>query len=174
MPGAGLFDSSDDDFVVGPPLDQRVIDGVMEKIRTDRVNWEVYLQEILNKDREKTDKKMQKMSNVIVLLTIAFLVMTLALVCLGYVVYNKPVTIVINVDPAETGQCPVEDDFTDPPSGETHVTEHHVFQDMFQQAYVLAMSAVKSKHVVAPMTYGGFAIGIYSVTMLFVIGSGSA
>ena len=170
-----LFDDADDDFVIGPTLDERVRDGVVEIMRTDRVNWESYLQEILNKDREKADKKMQKMSNVIVLLTIAFLVMTLALVCLGYVVYNKPVTIVINVDPAETGQCPVEDDFTDPPSGETHVTEHHVFQDMFQQAYVLAMSAVKSKHVVAPMTYGGFAIGIYSVTMLFVIGfQGSA
>ena len=164
MPGAGLFDSSDDDFVVGPPLDQRVIDGVMEKIRTERVQWD-----------EKADKKLQKMMNVIIMLTITVLVMTIALVCLGYVVYNKPVTIVINVDPAETGQCPVEDDFTDPPSGETHVTEHHVFQDMFQQAYVLAMSAVKSKHVVAPMTYGGFAIGIYSVTMLFVIGfQGSA
>ena len=170
-----LFDDADDDFVIGPTLDERVRDGVVEIMRTDRVNWEVKLQEILDKDREKADKKMQKMSNVIVLLTIAFLVMTLALVCLGYVVYNKPVTIVINVDAAETGQCPVEDDFTDPPSGETHVTEHHVFQDMFQQAYVLAMSAVKSKHVVAPMTYGGFAIGIYSVTMLFVIGfQGSA
>ena len=37
MPGPGLFDSSDDDnFVVGPTLDQRVIDGVMGGIRTER------------------------------------------------------------------------------------------------------------------------------------------
>jgi hypothetical protein len=58
----GLFDSSDDDnFVVGPTLDQRVIDGVMEKIRTERTGWDLDLQTQVNAQQEKTDKKLQKM-----------------------------------------------------------------------------------------------------------------
>lgn len=172
MPGPGLFDSSDDDnFVVGPTLDQRVIDGVMEKILTERVNWELYLREIMNNDREKADKKMQKMMKVIVMLAIAFFVMSIAFGCLGYVLYNKPVTIVVNVEPAAAGQCPFEDDFEEPDSGQTQVTEHYVFQDTFQQAYALVVSAMKAKNLVPPVIYGSFAIGIYSVAMLFVIGS---
>ena len=134
MPDPGLFDSSDDDFVVGPPLDQRVIDGVMEKIRTERVQWD-----------EKADKKLQKMMNVIVMLAIAVLVMTIALAGLGYVLYKNPVTIVINVDPASGGQCPVEDAFEEPVSGQTQVTEHYMFQDTFQQAYMLGVSLLKYK-----------------------------
>ena len=141
----GLFDDSDDDFVVGPPLDQRVIDGVMEKIRTERVHWEGYLTEIMKNDREKADKKLQKMMNVIIMLTITVLVMTIALAFLGYVLYKNPVTIVINVDPASGGQCPVEDAFEEPVSGQTQVTEHYMFQDMVQKAYVLGVSLSKYK-----------------------------
>lgn len=152
MPGTGLFDSSDDDFVVGPPLDQRVIDGVMEKLRTERVQWD-----------EKADKKLQKMMNVIIMLTITVLVMTIALACLGYVLYNNPVTIVINVDPASGGQCPFEDDFEEPVSGQTQVTEHYMFQDTFQQASVLAMSVMKSKNFI------GFAVGSYFVTFVYLV-----
>ena len=155
MPDPGLFDSSDDDFVVGPPLDQRVIDGVMEKIRTERVQWD-----------EKADKKLQKMMNVIIMLTITVLVMTIALAFLGYVLYNNPVTIVINVDPASGGQCPVEDDFEEPVSGQTQVTEHHVFQDifqdMFQKASVLGVSLSKYKTVLISAT-GALAVTAVAV-----------
>ena len=155
MPGAGLFDSSDDDFVVGPPLDQRVIDGVMEKIRTERVQWD-----------EKADKKLQKMMNVIIMLTITVLVMTIALAFLGYVLYNNPVTIVINVDPASGGQCPVEDAFEEPVSGQTQVTEHHVFQDIFQdmfhKASVLGVSLSKYKTVLLSAT-GALAVTAVAV-----------
>jgi hypothetical protein len=172
MPGPGLFDSSDDDtFVVGPTLDQRVIDGVMAGIRTERVNWEAYLQEIMNNDREKADKKLQKMMNNIVMLMIVVVVMTIALACVGYVLYTNPVTIVINVPHASTGQCPVVDDFMhdfndfeEPPSGETLVTEHYMFQDTFQQAYVFGMSIMKFKYfaptlgVTGPLALGGVVI----------------
>ena len=151
----GLFDDSDDDFVVGPPLDQRVIDGVMEKIRTERVQWD-----------EKADKKLQKMMNVIIMLTITVLVMTIALAFLGYVLYNNPVTIVINVDPASGGQCPVEDAFEEPVSGQTQVTEYHVFQnifqDMFQKASVLGVSLSKYKTVLLSAT-GALAVTAVAV-----------
>jgi hypothetical protein len=52
--------------------------------------------------------------------------------------------IVINVGPAAAGQCPVEDDFMhdfnafeEPPAGETFVTEHHVFHDLFRRLMCL-------------------------------------
>ena len=175
MPGAGLFDSSDDDtFVVGPTLDQRVIDGVMENIRTERVNWELYLREIMNNDREKADKKLQKMMNIIVMLAIAMFVMTIALVVVGYVVYTMPVKIVINVPHAAAGQCPVVDDFMhdfnafeEPPSGETLVTEYNVFQDTFQQASVFGMSLMKSKHFATTLGVAGpLALGGSVITMM--------
>jgi flagellar basal body-associated protein FliL len=82
------------------------------------------------------------MMKVIIMLMMVILMLTIAVGYMGYVVYNKPVTIVINVDPAAAGQCPVEDDFKEAPSGQTHVTEHYVFEDMFQHAYVLAMSGM--------------------------------
>jgi hypothetical protein len=181
MPGAGLFDSSDDDtFVVGPTLDQRVIDGVMAGIRTERVNWEAYLQEIMNNDREKADKKLQKMMNIIVMLAMAMLVMTIALVVVGYVVYTMPVKIVINVPNAATGQCPVVDDwmhdfnaFEEPPAGETLETEHHMFQDLFQQASVLGVSVIKSKHFATFLGAGGpLAVGgaVFTTVFLTFIG----
>jgi len=166
MPGPGLFDSSSDDdtFVVGPPLDQRVIDGVLDGIRTE-------LQTQLNAQQEKADKKLQKMMNIIVMLMIVVVVMTIALVVVGYVLYTNPVTIVINVPHASTGQCPVVDDFIhdfndfeEPPSGETLVTEHYMFQDTFQQAYVFGMSIMKFKHfatalgVTGPLALGGVVI----------------
>ena len=166
MPGAGLFDSSSDDdtFVVGPPLDQRVIDGVLGGIRTE-------LQTHFNAQKEKADNKLQKMMNIIVMLMIVVVVMTIALACVGYVLYTNPVTIVINVPHASTGQCPVVDDFMhdfddfndfeEPPSGETLVTEHYMFQDTFQQAYVFGMSIMKFKYfdttlgVAGPLALGG-------------------
>jgi len=166
MPGAGLFDSSSDDdtFLVGPPLDQRVIDGVLGGIRTE-------LQTHLNAQQEKADKKLQKMMNIIVMLMIVVVVMTITLACVGYVLYTNPVTIVINVPHASTGQCPVVDDFMhddndfeEPPSGETLVTEHYMFQDTFQQAYVFGMSIMKFKYfgttlgVTGPLAVGGVMI----------------
>ena len=148
----GLFDDSDDDFVVGPPLDQRVIDGVMEKIRTERVQWD-----------EKADKKLQKMMNVIIMLTITVLVMTIALAFLGYVLYKNPVTIVINVDPASGGQCPVEDDFEEPVSGQTQVTEHYMLQDAFQRFYVLGVSLSKYQ---TPLISAAGALAVTAVAVL--------
>jgi hypothetical protein len=162
MPGPGLFDSSsDDDFVVGPLLDQRVIEGVLDGIRSE-------LQTHLHAQQEKADKKLHKMMKIIVMLAIAMLVMTITLVVVGYVVYTMPVKIVINVPHAAAGQCPVVDDFMDdfnafeePPSGETLVTEYNVFQDTFQQASVFGMSLMKSKYfattlgVAGPLALGG-------------------
>ncbi len=162
MPGPGLFDSSsDDDFVVGPLLDQRVIDGVLGGIRTE-------LQTQLNDQQMKADNKLQKMMNIIVMLMIVVVVMTITLVVVGYVVYTMPVKIEINVPHAATGQCPVVDEFMhdfnafeEPPSGETLVTEYNVFQDTFQQASVFGMSLMKSKYfattlgVAGPLALGG-------------------
>jgi hypothetical protein len=119
-----VFDSSGDEFEISPPLAERTAEMVMEKMKN-----------IMTVERQNIDKKLGR-------LTFAFFMMTITLLVLAYVVYNKPVTIVINVDPAAAGQCPVEDDFKKAPSGQTHVTEHYVFEDMFQHAYVLAMSGM--------------------------------
>jgi hypothetical protein len=175
MPGAGLFDSSSDDdtFVVGSTLDQRVIDGVMAGIRTE-------LQTQMNAHQEKADKKLQKMMNIIVMLAIAILVMTIALVVVGYVVYTMPVKIVINVPHTAAGQCPVVDDFMDdfnafeePPSGETLVMEYNVFQDTFQQAYVFGMSIMKFKYFATTLgVTGPLAIGGSVITMMVAHATG--
>jgi hypothetical protein len=70
------------------------------------------------------------------------------------VVYTKPVKIVINVPHAAAGQCPVVDDFMhdfdafeEPPSGETLVTEHNIYeviilQDLLEQIYVFGASLI--------------------------------
>jgi hypothetical protein len=170
MPGT-LFEDpdSDDSYLIGPTLEQCITDNVMTVNQTERVIYEENLQGFMKIKREEADKKFQKMMKVIIILMMAILMLTIAVGYMGYVVY-KHVTIVINVDPAVAGQCPVEDDFKEAPSGQTHVTEHYVFQDMFQHAYVLAMSGMKSKTFITTSVYGGFAAMIGGVVTLWVIG----
>jgi hypothetical protein len=73
-----------------------------------------------------------------------------------------PVKIVINVPHAAAGQCPVVDDFMhdfdafeEPPAGETLVTEHYMFQDLFQQSFVFGVNVMKSKPVATSIGVGG-------------------
>ena len=135
-----VYHSSDDEeYHIGPPLDVLVADKVMEKIIAER---------------EYYDKKFAGWKIAFDLMTVAFFVMTIALVAVGYVVYTKPVKIVINVPHAAGGQCPVVDDFMhdfngfeEPPAGETLETEHNlyeaiIFQDLLEQVYVLGASLI--------------------------------
>jgi hypothetical protein len=139
-----VYHSSDDEeYRIRPPLELLVADKVMEKIIAER---------------EYYDKKFAGWKIAFDLMTVAFFVMTIALVAVGYVVYTMPVKIVINVPHAAAGQCPVVDDFMhdfngfeEPPAGETLETEHKVHQDMFQEAYMLAVSVMKTKNVVASL-----------------------
>jgi hypothetical protein len=165
MPVLGLYDDVDADYVPVPPLSERVVVGVTqvldEKVET--------IEKFMIVNREKTERELHEMrkvmimlKNVMIMLTIAFFVMTIALVVVGYVVYTMPVKIVINVPHAAAGQCSVEDDFMhdfnafeEPLSDETLVTEHNVYQDMFQQAYVLGVSVMKSKHVGTTLAVSG-------------------
>jgi hypothetical protein len=143
-----VYHSSDDEeYHIGPPLDVLVADKVMEKIIAER---------------EYYDKKFAGWKFAFDLMTVAFFVMTIALVAVGYVVYTMPVKIVINVPHAAGGQCPVVDDFMhdfngfeEPPAGETLETENYMFQDLFQQAFVLGVNIMKSKPVAMSLGVGG-------------------
>ena len=143
-----VYHSSDDEeYRIGPPLEVLVADKVMEKIIAERQYY---------------DKKFAGWKIAFDLMTVVFFMMTIALVVVGYVVYTMPVKIVINVPHAAAGQCPIEDDFMhdfnafeEPPVVETLETEHNVYQDMFQQAFVLGVSVMKSKPVGMSLGVGG-------------------
>jgi hypothetical protein len=161
-----FMDSSDDEYKIGPPLEVLVADEVMKKIIVEREHNNKKLQEMMEKiittERERADKKFAGWKIAFDLMTVVFFMMTIALVVVGYVVYTMPVKIVINVPRATAGQCSVEDDFMhdfnafeEPLSDETLVTEHNVYQDMFQQAYVLGVSVMKSKHVGTTLAVSG-------------------
>ena len=161
MPVLGLYDDVDADYIPKPPMEERVVDR-MTQFLDEKVE---IIEKFMIVNREKTERELREMKkvnimlkNVIIMMTIAFFVMTIALVVVGYVVYTKPVKIVINVPHAAGGQCPVVDDFMhdfnafeEPPAGETLETEHKVHQDMFQQAYMLDVSVMKTKNVVASL-----------------------
>ena len=162
-----VYHSSDDEeYRIGPPLEVLVADEVMKKIIVEREHNNKKLQEMMEKiittERERADKKFAGWKIAFDLMTVVFFMMTIALVVVGYVVYTMPVKIVINVPHAAAGQCSVEDDFMhdfnafeEPTSDETLVTEHNVYQDMFQQAYVLGVSVMKSKHVGTTLAVSG-------------------
>jgi hypothetical protein len=151
MPVLGLYDDVDADYTPVLPLSEKVVVGVTQ-VLDERV---VMIETIMTADREKTHKELQEMrnviimlKNVIIMLTIVFFVMTITIVGVGYVVYTMPVKIVNNVSHASAGQCPIVDDFMhdfdafeEPPAVETIVTEHYMFQDLFQQAFVVGVAS---------------------------------
>ena len=161
-----FMDSSDDEYKIGPPLEVLVADEVMKKITAEREHNNKKLQEMMEKimtaERERADKKFVGWKIAFDLMTMAFFMMTIALVVVGYVLYTMPVKIFINVPHAAGGQCPVVDDFMhdfngfeEPPAGETLETEHNVYQDMFQQAFVLGVNIMRSKPVAMSLGVGG-------------------
>jgi hypothetical protein len=188
-----FLDSSDDEYNIGPPLDVLVADKVMERINdmklqemmekimtAERERAEKFQERIMTAERERADKRLARLTTALFVMTIALIVVGIALVVVGYVVYTMPVKIVINVPNAAGGQCPVVDDwmhdfnaFEEPPAGETLETEHHMFQDLFQQASVLGVSVIKSKHFATFLGAGGpLAVGgaVFTTVFLTFIG----
>ena len=179
-----FMDSSDDEYKIGPPLEVLVADEVMKKITAEREynnkNLQEMMEKIMTAERERADKKFVGWKIAFFVMTVAFLAMTIALVAVGYVVYTKPVKIVINVPHAAAGQCPAVDDFMhdfngfeEPLADETLETEHNVYQDLFQQAFVVGVNVMKSKPFVASLGVGGpLAIcgAVVTATYLSIIG----
>ena len=79
----------------GPRLEQRITDNVMSLYSTERaiwdfnlqavinrerVTWEHNLQALINIEREAADKKFQEMMRAITMLTVAVLMLTMAIV----------------------------------------------------------------------------------------------